>query len=201
MGTISDCWHLKKWTSVKKFFYVLTLLPKDVENTENFSDWRFFHLPLVSMTPMVHLELQISLWILAKKILNGSNSVLRGLGETDSCKKTWSQKTRGTVPWRKSIFTIFASYPQSYLSSKIDSHNIIYSERQLLLPSFMIIFVSYLKKQKIMRGAAITPKLLAGNSNSAFFRISCLFLESREFPFRSCLELQLVISSICSMDF
>ncbi len=40
----------------------------------------FFHLPPVSMTPEVHLELQISLRIF-EKIFNGSNGILRGLGE------------------------------------------------------------------------------------------------------------------------
>ncbi len=46
----------------------------------------FFHLPPMSMTPVVHLELQISLWIF-EKIWNGPNVILRGLGETDSWKK------------------------------------------------------------------------------------------------------------------
>ncbi len=41
----------------------------------------FFHLPLVSMTPVVYLELQIF-----EKIRNGPNGILRGLGETDSWK-------------------------------------------------------------------------------------------------------------------
>jgi hypothetical protein len=45
----------------------------------------FFHLPPVSTTPVVHLELRISLQI-GEKILNGPNGipVLRGLGEADS---------------------------------------------------------------------------------------------------------------------
>jgi hypothetical protein len=43
----------------------------------------FFHLPPVSTTPVVHLELRISLQIF-EKIRNGPNDVLRGLGETDS---------------------------------------------------------------------------------------------------------------------
>ncbi len=55
------------------------------------------NLPLVSArTLMVHLELRIFPQIL-KKISNGPNGILRGLGETDSCK-TWSQKSHGTVP-------------------------------------------------------------------------------------------------------
>jgi hypothetical protein len=43
----------------------------------------FFHLPPVLLTPVVHLELQISLQIF-QKIWNGPNGILRGLGETDS---------------------------------------------------------------------------------------------------------------------
>jgi hypothetical protein len=43
----------------------------------------FFHLPLVSMTPVVHLELRISPQIF-QKIWNGPNGILSGLGETDS---------------------------------------------------------------------------------------------------------------------
>ncbi len=40
----------------------------------------FFHLPLVSTTPVVHLELQISLQIF-EKIWNGPNVILGGLGK------------------------------------------------------------------------------------------------------------------------
>jgi hypothetical protein len=55
-------------------------------NNKNFSDLRFFHLPLVSTTPVVHLELRISPQIF-EKILNGPKDLIRGLGETDPCKK------------------------------------------------------------------------------------------------------------------
>jgi hypothetical protein len=47
----------------------------------------FFHLPPVSLTPVVHLALQISPRVF-KKIQIGSNGILGGLGEDDSCKKT-----------------------------------------------------------------------------------------------------------------
>jgi hypothetical protein len=43
----------------------------------------FVHLPPVSMTPVVHLELGISPRILEKN-QNGPYGILRGLGETDS---------------------------------------------------------------------------------------------------------------------
>ncbi len=57
----------------------------------------FFHLPPLSMTPVVHLEAELRIF---DKIRNGPNlmRVLRGLGETDSWIKTWSRKSRGTVP-------------------------------------------------------------------------------------------------------
>jgi hypothetical protein len=43
----------------------------------------FFHLPPVSATPVVNLELRISLPIL-EKIRNGPNGILWGWGVTDS---------------------------------------------------------------------------------------------------------------------
>jgi hypothetical protein len=43
----------------------------------------FFHLPPVSITPGVHLELRISPRIF-EKIRNGPNDILRGLGDIDS---------------------------------------------------------------------------------------------------------------------
>jgi hypothetical protein len=46
----------------------------------------FFHLPLVSTTPVLHLELQISPRIF-EKIQNGLNGIAKGLGETDPCRK------------------------------------------------------------------------------------------------------------------
>ncbi len=47
----------------------------------------FLHLPLVSLTPVANLELRISPWIF-EKIRNDPNGTLRGMGETDSWKKT-----------------------------------------------------------------------------------------------------------------
>ncbi len=64
-----------------------------------FSDWRFFSFAngAVSTTPVVNLELRISPRIF-EKLRNGPNGILRGLGETNSWKKTRSQKSLGTVP-------------------------------------------------------------------------------------------------------
>ncbi len=60
----------------------------------------FFYLPPVSMTPVVHLDLRISLRIF-EKIRNGPNSILRGLGETD----TWKN------PEVKNLVTLSLSSP------------------------------------------------------------------------------------------
>ncbi len=55
-------------------------------NNKKISDYRFFHLPPVSLTPVVHLELEISPRIF-EKIRNGPNGIIWGLGETDPCRK------------------------------------------------------------------------------------------------------------------
>ncbi len=50
-----------KWTWRKKIIHILILLPKEVKKkNENFLIEDFFHLPPVSTTPVVHLELWIS---------------------------------------------------------------------------------------------------------------------------------------------
>jgi hypothetical protein len=59
--------------------------PNKIIKNIQFED--FCHLPPVSATPVVHLELRISPRIF-EKIRNGSIGILRGLGETDSWKKT-----------------------------------------------------------------------------------------------------------------
>jgi hypothetical protein len=46
----------------------------------------FFPLPSVSTTPVVHLELRISPRMRIFEIQNGPSGILRGLGETETCK-------------------------------------------------------------------------------------------------------------------
>ncbi len=56
--------------------------------------------PAVDLLPVsmvVHLELKIFPQIF-KQIWKGPNGILKGLGEKLFMKKTWSQKSRGTVP-------------------------------------------------------------------------------------------------------
>jgi hypothetical protein len=60
------------------------MCPKEIMKIFQIED--FFHLPPVSTTPVVHLELQISPRIF-EKIQNGPNSIFRGLGETDPSRK------------------------------------------------------------------------------------------------------------------
>ncbi len=71
----------------KNYLYV-TLILKDVQTKKlKPSDWLFFHLPLVTMTPVVSSwSVWISPWIFGKN-LNGPNGIRRGLGETDSWNK------------------------------------------------------------------------------------------------------------------
>jgi hypothetical protein len=80
---------------------MLTLLPKGVHTKLLiiFLLEGFFHLPPVSLTPVANLELQISPRIF-EKIRNGPDGIIRGLGETDSRKKTTSKKSRDIVPLR-----------------------------------------------------------------------------------------------------
>jgi hypothetical protein len=88
MGTISGCSHLKLNLKAKIYIYVNSTTqrcPNKIIKIFQFED--FCHLPPVSATPVVHLELRISPRIF-EKIRNGSIGILRGLGETDSWKKT-----------------------------------------------------------------------------------------------------------------
>ncbi len=78
-------WLLKMNLKEKIYLHAITLLPKGVQKKKwKFSD--FFHLPPVSTTRVVHLELRKSPWIF-EKIRNGPNGVIRGLGETDPWRK------------------------------------------------------------------------------------------------------------------
>jgi hypothetical protein len=58
--------------------------PKEKMKTFLLED--FFHLPQVSTTPVMHLELRKSERIFGK-IRNGLNGIIRGSGETDPCEK------------------------------------------------------------------------------------------------------------------
>ncbi len=84
MGTLSDCWHLK----------VILQKNSTTQRSPNkiikFSDKIFFYLPTVLTTPVVQLELWIS-----KEIFN---KIWKGKLIQ---KKTWSRKSRGTVPVSK----------------------------------------------------------------------------------------------------
>ncbi len=95
MGTI-NCLHLKvnlKWKSYQYVNSTAQTCPNKIIKTLD-----FFHLPPVSTTPMLHLELQISWWIY-KKIWNAINGILRGLGETDTWKKSLSLIP--VCPWHR----------------------------------------------------------------------------------------------------
>ncbi len=88
MGTISDCLHCK--VNLKKNFFLFNnsttqRCPNKIIKSFLIED--FFHLPLVSRTPVELLELWISLQIF-EKILNGPLLVYLGAwGKPDSWKK------------------------------------------------------------------------------------------------------------------
>ncbi len=85
--TISGCRHLKVSLKAKMFIYVNSTTQRCSNKIiKIFLLEDFFHLPPVSLTPVVHLEPRISPRIF-EKIRNGRNGILRCLGETDSWKK------------------------------------------------------------------------------------------------------------------
>ena len=84
METISGCRYLKVNLKAKIYIYVNSTIQRCQNKIiEIFLLEDFFHLPPVSLTPVVHLEPRISLRIF-EKIRNGPNDIIRGLGETDS---------------------------------------------------------------------------------------------------------------------
>jgi hypothetical protein len=87
MATISGCRHLKVNLKAKIYIYVNSSnvrCPNKI--IKIFVLEGFFHLPPVLLTPVANLELRISTRIF-EKIRNGSNGIIRGLGETGLRKK------------------------------------------------------------------------------------------------------------------
>jgi hypothetical protein len=74
----------------------------------------FFHLPPVSATQVVNLELWISPWIL-EKIWNGPNGILWGWGETDSWKEP-EAKNLVTLSLRDSVTRFFRKFTEIFAS-------------------------------------------------------------------------------------
>jgi hypothetical protein len=84
MGTISGFRHLKLNLKAKISMFVnitTQRCPNKIIKIFLLED--FFHLPPMSLTPVVHLEPGISPRIF-EKIRNGRSGILRCLGETDS---------------------------------------------------------------------------------------------------------------------
>ena len=76
--------HLKVNLKAKIYIYVNFITQRCPNKiTKIFLLENFFHLSLVSLTLVVHLELRISPRIF-ENIRNGPNDILWGLGETDS---------------------------------------------------------------------------------------------------------------------
>ncbi len=92
IGRTSVCRHLKVNLKAKIYIYVNSTTQRCPNKLiKIFLIEDFFHLPPVSLTPVVHLELRISPRIFEKSLI-GPNGILRGF------KKTRSRKSRGTVP-------------------------------------------------------------------------------------------------------
>ena len=86
MGLISGCRYLKVNLKVKMYIYVNSTTQRCPNKIiKIFQLEGFFHLPPVSLTPVANLELRIFPRIF-EKIRNGTNGIIRGLGETDSRK-------------------------------------------------------------------------------------------------------------------
>jgi hypothetical protein len=84
MRTISGCRHPKVNLKAKIYIYVNSTTHRCPNKIiKIFLLEGDFHLPPVSLTPVVHLEPRISPRIF-EKIRNGRNGILRCLGETDS---------------------------------------------------------------------------------------------------------------------
>jgi hypothetical protein len=78
---LSDCRQLKMNLKKKIYLYDNSTTQRcQKEIMQIFLIEDFFHLPLVSTTPVVHLELRMSPRIF-EKIRNGRNGKLKGLGE------------------------------------------------------------------------------------------------------------------------
>ncbi len=87
MGLISGCRYLKVNLKANIYIYVNSTIqwcPNRIIKIFLIED--FFHLPPVSTTPVVNLDLRISPRIV-EKIRNGPIGILWGWGETDSRKK------------------------------------------------------------------------------------------------------------------
>jgi len=98
MGLISGCRYLKVNLKAKMFICVNSTFQRCPNKIiKRFLMQDFSHLPPVSTTPVVNLELRISPRIF-EKFRSGPNGILWGWGETDWCKKTRSEKSRDTVP-------------------------------------------------------------------------------------------------------
>ncbi len=98
-----------KWTCWKKFIYMLTVPHKGVKNSNNFSQWAFFHFLPLSKTTVVHRprEVNISESFLKKKFKRPwwSDDILRGLRETETWKNLKS-KISWIYPFKFTVYII-----------------------------------------------------------------------------------------------
>ncbi len=109
MGLISGCRYLKVNLKAKMFICVHSSIqrcPNKIIKIFLIED--FSHLPPVSTTPVVNLELWISSRIF-EKIRNGPNGILWGWGETDWRKKPEAKNLVTLSLYKDSVTRFFAS--------------------------------------------------------------------------------------------
>ncbi len=121
MGTISSCRYLIVNLKAKIHIYVNSTFqscPNKIIKILLIED--FFHLPPVSTTLVVNLELRISPRIF-EKLRNGPNGKLRGLGETDSWKKP-----EVDISWHCPL-----KHSIEYIVASLEIVNALFSERTI----------------------------------------------------------------------
>jgi hypothetical protein len=112
MGTISGCSYLKLNLKAKIYIYVNSTTqrcPNKIIKIFQFED--FSHLPPVSATPVVHLELRISPQIF-EKIRNGSIGILGAWG-----KLIHEKKQKSKISWH-CPFKLVTTYNRGKVGTK-----------------------------------------------------------------------------------
>jgi hypothetical protein len=113
--TISGCWHLKVNLKENVYLYFNSTTQRcQNKMIKTFLIEDFLHLPPVSTTLVVHLQLWISLQIF-KKIWNGTNDISGAWGKLIH-EKSWRRKSYGTVPlWVCTSFDHFLRKQKAYV--------------------------------------------------------------------------------------
>ncbi len=154
MGLISGCRYLKVNLKAKMYIYVNSTIQRCPNKIiKLFLIEEFFHLPPVSTTPVVTLELRISPRIF-RKIRNGPNGILWGWGETD-----WWMKPGARNLVTLSLLRISSSYPLFF--HRVDAKPKSYCKRG----DYSNFFSVHNRTFSLEPGSDSLAKLEAANSN------------------------------------